>query len=96
MSSSRPDPLRLTRRVRNLAHELGFQAVGFSKAAELTQEARRLEEWLGAGMHADMGWMENHFDLRIDPRKRVPGAQSVSTLAASQHAPGSEGRDAIP
>ena len=95
MSSSRPDPLRLTRRVRNLAHELGFQAVGFSKAAELTQEARRLEEWLGAGMHADMGWMENHFDLRIDPRKLVPGAQSVITLAASYHAPDSEGSAGI-
>ena len=91
MSSSRPDPLPLTRRVRNLAHELGFQAVGFSKAGELDQEARRLEEWLGAGLHADMGWMENHFDMRIDPRKLVPGARSVISLAASYHAPAAEG-----
>lgn len=27
-----------------------------------------------------MGYMENHFDLRIDPRKLVPGAKSVVTL----------------
>lgn len=27
-----------------------------------------------------MGYMENHFDLRTDPRKLVPGAKSVITL----------------
>ncbi len=27
-----------------------------------------------------MGYMENHFDLRIDPAKLVPGARSVITL----------------
>lgn len=31
-------------------------------------------------MHGHMQYMENHFDLRIDPRKLVPGAKSVITL----------------
>jgi len=31
-------------------------------------------------MHGKMQYMENHFDLRIDPRKLVPGAKSVITL----------------
>ncbi len=31
-------------------------------------------------MHGTMKYMENHFDLRMDPTKLVPGAQSVITL----------------
>ena len=31
-------------------------------------------------MHGKMQYMENHFDLRIDPSKLVPGAKSVITL----------------
>ena len=31
-------------------------------------------------MHGVMKYMENHFDLRVDPAKLVPGAKSVITL----------------
>lgn len=31
-------------------------------------------------MHGSMQYMENHFDLRTDPQKLVPGAKSVITL----------------
>lgn len=31
-------------------------------------------------MHGGMKYMENHFDLRIDPTRLVPGARSVITL----------------
>ena len=31
-------------------------------------------------MNGTMGYMENHFDLRIDPTKLLPGAKSVITL----------------
>jgi len=31
-------------------------------------------------MHGTMQYMENHFDLRIDPAKLVPGAKSVITF----------------
>lgn len=31
-------------------------------------------------MHGNMKYMENHFELRIDPAKLVPGAKSVITL----------------
>lgn len=44
-------------------------------------------------MHGAMSYMENHFDLRIDPTKLVPGARSVITLMlnyfpAEQQPPG--------
>lgn len=46
----------------------------------MEEEARRLEKWLNQGMHGSMKYMENHFDLRVDPTKLVPGARSVITL----------------
>jgi epoxyqueuosine reductase len=62
------------------AYELGFEFVGISKAEELTEEARRLEDWLNKGFHGKMSYMENHFEKRIDPRKLVEGAKTVVTL----------------
>lgn len=53
---------------------------GIAKAVRLDDDARRLEAWLSKGRNASMQYMENHFDLRIDPSKLVPGAKSVITL----------------
>lgn len=46
----------------------------------MEEEARRLEKWLSQGLHGSMKYMENHFDLRTDPTKLIPGARSVITL----------------
>ena len=62
------------------AMELGFSYCGIAKAKQLDEDAKRLEAWLNKGMHGKMQYMENHFDLRIDPSKLVPGAKSVITL----------------
>jgi len=59
---------------------MGFDYCGIAKAKELTEDAKRLENWIEKGYHGEMGYMENHFDLRVDPRKLVPGAKSVITF----------------
>ena len=66
--------------VKTAARELGFDYCGIAKAQFLSEDAKRLERWLSKGMHGTMQYMENHFDLRIDPAKLVPGARSVITL----------------
>ena len=66
--------------VKSTAHSLGFDYCGIAKAGKLEDEARYLEKWLQKGYHGTMGYMENYFDLRIDPTKLVPGAKSVITL----------------
>ena len=66
--------------IKKTAQQLGFLYCGIAKAEKLTDDARRLEDWLQKGMHGNMQYMENHFDLRIDPRKLVPGAKSVITV----------------
>ncbi|MEP7258274.1 MAG: tRNA epoxyqueuosine(34) reductase QueG [Flavitalea sp.] len=72
--------LKNTALVRSLAAELGFDHCGIAKARQLDEDARRLENWLNKGMQGTMSYMENHFELRIDPSKLVPGARSVITL----------------
>jgi epoxyqueuosine reductase len=67
--------------IRTEAHRLGFLACGFARAEFLADEAPRLEKWLREDRHGKMGYMANHFDLRLDPRKLVPGAKSVISLA---------------
>jgi epoxyqueuosine reductase len=66
--------------IKSLATNYGFDYCGIAKAQLLNEDARRLEQWLSKGMHGSMQYMENHFDLRIDPSKLVHGAKSVITL----------------
>ena len=66
--------------IKKVAAQLGFDFCGIAKAAQLDNDAKRLEQWLHKGMHGNMQYMANHFDLRIDPCKLVPGAKSVITL----------------
>lgn len=66
---------------------MGFLACGVARAGFLTDEAPRLERWLSEGRHGRMAYMANHFDLRLDPRRLVPGARSVISLAYNYHVP---------
>lgn len=66
--------------IKKIAYELGFQFCGISKAEFLAEEAPRLEKWLKDSKHGKMSYMENHFDMRLDPRLLVPGSKSVVSL----------------
>jgi epoxyqueuosine reductase len=62
------------------ARRLGFDLCQIAKAERLDEDARRLESWLNKDFHGSMKYMENHFELRVDPARLVPGAKSVITL----------------
>jgi epoxyqueuosine reductase len=67
-------------KIKARAKELGFLACGIAKAEFLEEEAPRLEFWLNQNLNGKMSYMENHFDMRLDPRKLVDGAKSVISL----------------
>lgn len=73
--------------IKDKARELGFLACGMAKAEFMGEEASRLEQWLRMAKHGQMGYMADHFDLRTDPRKLVPGAKSVISLAYNYYTP---------
>ena len=66
--------------IKNIAANAGFDYCGIAKAQVLDEDAKRLESWLNKGMQGSMQYMEDHFNLRIDPSKLVPGAKSVITF----------------
>jgi len=79
------EPQKWTQIIRFHALDLGFDAIGFSEASYLPEDDRRLSEWISKGMHGSMTWMERNHDKRVDPRKLVPGTQSVVSLLVSYH-----------
>ena len=69
-----------SKNIKQFAKSLGFDYCGIARATLLNEDARKLEQWLHKGFHGGMKYMENYFDLRIDPTKLMPGAKSVITL----------------
>ena len=58
------------------ARELGFDALGIS-AVELPEDERWLQQWLAAGRHGEMGYMERHGLKRSRPDVLLPGTLRV-------------------
>lgn len=77
----------VSRAIKDLAVECGFQKVGIVPADALEEEGRRLEEWLALGYHGEMRWMERDPAMRSDPRKLFDGARSVIALAMNYYTP---------
>jgi epoxyqueuosine reductase len=74
---------RLKARLVEQAYALGFAAVGFAPAADDPLRARRLQQWLAAGLHGEMDWMEARAEVRQGPHSMWPEARSVIALGMS-------------
>ena len=84
-----------TQAIKRMAAELGFDYCGIAKAERLDADADRLENWLKKDMHGGMKYMENHFDLRVNPCLLVPGAKSVITLLKNYFPAQAQEKDAV-
>lgn len=72
--------------IKREALRLGFSACGIAPAAPVDEEHKQaLASWLSAGNHADMGYMENYFEKRCDPRLLVEGARTVVSVALNYY-----------
>jgi epoxyqueuosine reductase len=70
------DLARLAASIKSWGHDLGFQKVGVS-AIDLAEDERRLLDWLEAGWHGEMGYMQRHGTRRSRPAVLVPGTLRV-------------------
>jgi epoxyqueuosine reductase len=78
-------PTKWSKLIKEKSKEFGFSFCGISKVQFLEKEAPRLERWLNESRHGKMNWMENHFDMRLNPALIVPGAKSIISLLANYY-----------
>ncbi|MBC7565349.1 MAG: tRNA epoxyqueuosine(34) reductase QueG [Pedobacter sp.] len=76
---------RYSKLIKDEAQRLGFMQCGIAEAEFLNDEAPRLEKWLNNNHNGKMGYMENHFDKRLDPRLLVDDAKSVISLTLNYY-----------
>ena len=77
----------LKARIFDKARELGFSAWGIAGADAAPGARERLREWIAAGNHGEMGWMEARVEQRASPQGLWPEAKSVIALAMSYAPP---------
>lgn len=75
-------PTDAMERIREAAVQEGFDRIGVA-AVRPSQAARRLQQWVDAGMHGSMEWLARNLERRGDPRQVVEGARSVLLAARS-------------
>lgn len=80
--------------IKETAKQLGFSHIGIAKADFLADEAPKLETWLKQNYHGQMQYMENYFDMRLDPRKLVDNAKSVISLSYNYYTEKKQNQDA--
>ncbi|HYW93364.1 MAG TPA: tRNA epoxyqueuosine(34) reductase QueG [Gammaproteobacteria bacterium] len=78
---------KLARDIRQWSRELGFTGVGIADV-DLSSDEPRLLDWLRAGRHGDMEWMERHGTLRSRPQELVPGSVRVIAVRLDYFPPG--------
>ena len=77
----------LEQRLKAEAERLGFAACAIARANAAPEAGRRLRQWLDAGRHGDMLWMEERAEQRGSPQGLWPDVRSVIMLGMS-YAPG--------
>jgi len=71
--------------IKKYAHEAGFDLCGITSADIIPEAKDHFLKWLQHGNHATMSWLEKDTDRRTNPRKVLPGAQSVIMLAVNYY-----------
>ncbi|MDX8409823.1 MAG: tRNA epoxyqueuosine(34) reductase QueG [Mariprofundales bacterium] len=80
MPACSTDPL--TANIKRLADEAGFDYCGISRPKVSERDSSALQQWVEAGMHADMAWMAEPLRLarRQAPQTMLAGIRSVISV----------------
>jgi epoxyqueuosine reductase len=70
------DPAGLAAQIKAWGRELGFGKLGIA-AVDLPQDEQHLLDWLAAGRHGEMHYMQRHGARRARPAELVPGTVRV-------------------
>ena len=67
----------LTKNIKNLAYDLGFDLIGISNPEIYPKEFNNLNSWLDNNYHASMQWINNRRDERNDVFKYFPNVKTI-------------------
>ena len=82
--------------IKEYASELGFDLCGIAAARALTEYREILTVWTNSGMNADMAYLGENIEKRIDPRILYPGARSVIVTGLNYFVPKKQGGNGVP
>ena len=75
-----------TDKIKAEAKRLGFSACGIASANPVSQEHQSyLKKWLQNGHAADMHYLENNLEKRLNPRLLCEGTQSIISVALNYY-----------
>jgi len=77
----------LANKIKTHALGLGFHKVGITRTEPLKEEVERLFDWLDAGYHGEMAWMQRWAEKRVDPSEILPNAKSIVVVALNYFTP---------
>jgi epoxyqueuosine reductase len=82
VTSSPPDRLAVAQTLREEARREGFLRAGFARA-DTPPHFGRFRDWLAAGRHASMAYLERTAAVRSRPEELLPGARTIVCLSDS-------------
>ncbi len=81
--NEKPSGAELKAALAREAKALGFDCIGITDPAALTQAANHFREFLAAGAHGDMDWLAANPERRMDPRALWSGVRSIILLGVN-------------
>ncbi|HEU4436938.1 MAG TPA: QueG-associated DUF1730 domain-containing protein, partial [candidate division Zixibacteria bacterium] len=74
-------------RVKTLALDSGFAKAGIASPVVDAETKTRFSEWLSKNYHADMRWLADTAEKRLEPKLVMPQVRSVVSLALVYNTP---------
>ena len=76
----------ISRKIKDYAYSLGFDACGICKAEPIeVEEQQHFKDWINHSYHADMDYMARNTEKRCNPTLLVEGSRSVISVALNYY-----------
>lgn len=86
MNDAPTDFSKLAQDIRSWSKELGFDEIGISNT-DLSTHETHLMNWLAAGYHGEMSYMDEHGVKRSRPEKLIPGTTRIISVRMNYQTP---------
>lgn len=77
----------LTIAIKQHAKKIGFSDCGIAKVRILEEEKKHIEKWLQNNYNGQMSYMNNHFEMRLNPRLILENAKSIIVVTENYKQP---------